>query len=110
MTDEVPESDEILQHALQDPGLQGWHETSGDPVFEGKTYWWIKLDDLYLGVLPQGWSDGNDYPWFVSQGRNGDPDNDPRRIAIGRRDTPEAAREAATMWYNRNRSKIKPRR
>jgi hypothetical protein len=109
MDDKVPESAEVLQQALTDPSLQGWNETSTDPMFQFQTYWWIRVGDLYLGVLPHGWTGADGHFWFVGQGRNGDPDLDSVHLTTGLEVTPEAAREAAAGWYNRNRNSIKPR-
>jgi hypothetical protein len=108
MSEHVPESPEGLQHALHNPNLQGWNETHDDQRFGGQTYWWLQSGDLYLGVLPKGFA-AADYYWFVGQGRKGDPDLDPQELASGSVGTAEAAREAATTWYNRNRMNIKER-
>jgi hypothetical protein len=107
MTAHVPESPEVLQQALQDPTLVGWNESEGDPRFN-YTYWWARIHDLYLGVLPRGFAPVY-YYWFVGQGRKGDPDFDSKNLIAGHEATPEAAREAATTWYNRNRMNIKER-
>jgi len=101
---EVPESQEVLQQALADPSLPGWTETADEL---GHTFWWACMADIYLGV----WSIRYDsaiqgYIWVVAQGRDGDPNKDPRQIAHGPADTPEQAREAATTWYNRRRNSL----
>lgn len=106
MTERVPESEDVLRAALYDKtraaqGL-GWTENPGtDPHMPGVTYWWVAIGDFYLGVIPD--NDPVRYTWFVSQGRYGDRDRDPKTIGAGEEATPEKAREEATMCYNRNR-------
>lgn len=109
VTERVPESPELLQHALSDPNLPGWTESSNDPRFLGLTYWWARVNALgiYLGVLPPEWhQDGPGYRWFISQGRNRNPDDDPKYLKEGVADSPQQAREDATNWYNERRNKI----
>jgi hypothetical protein len=114
--DKVPESDEVLERMSTDPDNPlGWIESKNNPIFGNRTYWWVRIGDLYLGVLPEGWQtpDGrpiNGHPWFISQGRKGNADLEPKMLAEGDEETPEKARMAATMWYNRNRNDIPERR